>query len=90
MDEAGLCRRVTLEARPRDGNLGLLYVPKDLEKFEMATQRLVLLHPHEAEIINEKDLSIIQDKVPVAAQDEEVPVAAQDEVPAAAQEKKET
>ena len=31
LDEAGLCRRVTLEARPRGGKLSLPYVAKDLE-----------------------------------------------------------
>ena len=29
-DGAGLCRRVTLEARQRGGNLSLPYIPKDL------------------------------------------------------------
>ena len=46
VDESGLCRRVTLEARPRGGPLGLPYDPKVLEVFVMATQRLVLIHPH--------------------------------------------
>ena len=60
LDEAGLCRRVMLEARPRGGNLGLPYISKDLEQFDMATQRLVLMHPHKAEIIK-KDLVITQE-----------------------------
>ena len=34
--ESGLCRRVTLEARPCGGPVGLPYMPKDLEKFQMA------------------------------------------------------
>ena len=38
LNESGLCRRVTLEARPHGGPLGLPYVPKDLEKFQMAVQ----------------------------------------------------
>ena len=58
LDEARLCRRVTLEARPRGGNLGLPYVSKDLEYFDMATQRLVLIHPHEAEVMKAKDLVV--------------------------------
>ena len=37
-DDNGLVRKVTLEARPEGGPLGLLYVPKDLEKFNMAVQ----------------------------------------------------
>ena len=61
LDEAGLCRRVTLEARPRGGKLSLPYITKDLEQFDGATQRLVLIHPHEAEIIKEKDLVIAQE-----------------------------
>ena len=61
LDEGGLCRRVTLEARPRGGKLGLPYIAKDLEQFDMAMQRLVLIHPHEAEIIKEKDLVITQE-----------------------------
>ena len=60
LDEAGLCRRVKLEARPRGGPLGLPYIPKNLETFKMATQRLVLLHPHEAEILTKGDLSFNQ------------------------------
>ena len=57
LDEAGLCRKVTLEARPRGGNLGLPYISKDLEQFDMAAQRLVLIHPHEAEMLTDDDLS---------------------------------
>ena len=57
LDEAGLCRKVTLEARPRGGNLGLPYISKDLEEFEMAAQRLVLIHPHEAEMLTDEDIA---------------------------------
>ena len=46
-DDNGLVRKVTLEARPRGGPLGLPYVPKDLETFKMAVQCLVLIHPRE-------------------------------------------
>ena len=63
VDKSGLCKRVTLEARPKGGNLGLPYDPKDLEKFDMATQRLVLIHPHEAKILRKKDIVIGQEKV---------------------------
>ena len=56
LDEAGLCRRVSLEARPRGGNLGLPYKSKDLYVFEMAIQRLILIHPHEASIIKKEEL----------------------------------
>ena len=56
LDEAGLCQRVSLEARPRGGNIGLPYKPKDLEVFKMATQRLILIHPHEAGIIKKEEL----------------------------------
>ena len=56
-----VCAEVTLEARPRGGKLGLPYVTKDLEQFDMAMQRLVLIHPHEAKIIKEKDLFIAQE-----------------------------
>ena len=38
LNESGLCRRVTLEARPRGGPVGLPYVPKELERFQMAVQ----------------------------------------------------
>ena len=38
-DEAGLVRRIMLEARPRGGPLGLPYKSKKLEKLEMAVQR---------------------------------------------------
>ena len=44
-DANGLVRKVTLEARPRGGPLGLPYVPKERETFKMAVQRLVLIHP---------------------------------------------
>ena len=72
LDEAGLCRRVTLEARPRGGNLGLPYISKDLEYFDMATQRLVLIHPHEAEISKEKDL-VVKDLIESKDQDSKDP-----------------
>ena len=36
----------------------------------MATQRLVLIHPHEAEIIKEKDLIISQEEDLVVSQDQ--------------------
>ena len=49
-DDAGLVRRVTLEARPRGGPLGLPCTSKKLEKFQLAVQRLVLIHPRELEI----------------------------------------
>ena len=58
-DEAGLVRHVTLEARPRGGPLGLPYKSKKLEKFEMAVQRLVLIHPREFEIPTVKDIDPI-------------------------------
>ena len=58
-DQAGLVRRVTLEARPRGGPLGLPYKSKKLEKFEMAVQRLVLIHPRELEIPTIKDIDPI-------------------------------
>ena len=41
---------MTLEARPRGGPLGLPYIPKNLEKLNLAVQRLNLIHPHELEI----------------------------------------
>ena len=44
-DTNRLVRKVTLEARPQGGPLGLPYVPKNLETFKMAVQRLVLIHP---------------------------------------------
>ena len=49
-DEDGLCRKVTLEAKPPGGKPGLPYESKGLQRFEMAVQRLVLLHPHDLEI----------------------------------------
>ena len=49
-DEDGLCRKVTLEARPPGGKPGLPYDAKDLQRFEMAVQRLVLIHPHTLDI----------------------------------------
>ena len=49
-DEDRLCRKVTLEAKPPGGKPGLPYESKGLQRFEMATQRLVLLHPHNLEI----------------------------------------
>ena len=58
-DNAGLVQRVTLEARPRGGPLGLPYKSKKLEKFEMAVQRLVLIHPREFKISTIKDINPI-------------------------------
>ena len=49
-DNTGLVCRVTLEARPRGGPLGLPYTSKKLEKFQMAVQRLFLIHPRELKI----------------------------------------
>ena len=62
-DKNGLCRKVTLEARPRGGPLGLPYVPKDLETFKMAVQRLVLIHPRELEIPKIQDFATMQENV---------------------------
>ena len=58
-DEAGLVQRITLEARPRGGPLGLPYKSKKLEKFKMAVQRLVLIHPREFKIPTAKDIDPI-------------------------------
>ena len=55
-DDAGLVCRVTLEARPRGGPLGLPYTSKKLEKFQMAVQRLILIHPRELEIPTVEDI----------------------------------
>ena len=55
-DEASLVRCVTLEARPRGGPLGLPYTPKKLERFQIAVQRLVLIHPRELNIPTVKDI----------------------------------
>ena len=63
LDESGLCRRITLEARPHGGPLGLPYVPKDLERFQMAVQRLVLIHPRELEVPKLEDFAIAPEKV---------------------------
>ena len=60
LDEAGLCRRVTLVARPRGGPVGLPYIAKDPEQFDMVTQRLVLIHPHEASMLKKEDLDLSQ------------------------------
>ena len=46
-----------LEARPRGGPLGLPYTPKNLERFQMVVQRLVLIHPRELEIPTVKDIN---------------------------------
>ena len=62
-DANGLCRKVTLEARPRGGPLGLPHVPKDLETFKIAVQRLVLIHPRELEIPKLQDFATTQEKV---------------------------
>ena len=48
-----------LEARPIGGPLGLPYKLKRLEKFEMAIQQLVLIHPREFEIPTVKDIDLI-------------------------------
>ena len=56
-DKAGLVRRITLEARPRGGPLGLPYMSKKVEKFEIAIQRLVLIHPREFKIPTVKDIA---------------------------------
>ena len=56
-DDDGLVRKVTLEARPRGGPFGLPYVPKNLEKFNMAVQCLVLIHPRELEIPSIQDFA---------------------------------
>ena len=64
LDESGLCRRVTLEARPRGGPVGLPYVPKDLETFQMAVQWLVLIHPRELEVPKLEDFAIAPEKIP--------------------------
>ena len=63
LDESGLCRRVTLEAWPRGRPVGLPYVPKDLERFQMAVQRLVLIHPRELEVPKLEDFTIAPEKV---------------------------
>ena len=55
-DQAGLVQQVTLEARPRGGPLGLPYKSKKLEKFKMAVQCLVFIHPRELEIPTIKDI----------------------------------
>ena len=60
LDESGLCWRVTLEARPRGGPVGLTYVSQDLERFQMAVQRLVLIHPRELEVPKLEDFAIPQ------------------------------
>ena len=51
-DKDGLCRKVTLEAKPPGGKPGLPYEFKGLQRFKMAVQRLVLLHPHENGILS--------------------------------------
>ena len=60
-DANGLVRKVTLEARPRGGPLGLPFVSKDLETFKMAVQRLVLIHPRELEIPKIQDFTTTQE-----------------------------
>ena len=52
-DKAGLVRRVTLEARPRGGPLGLPYKSKKLEKFK------ILIHPREFKIPTIKNIDPI-------------------------------
>ena len=66
-DENGLCRKVTLEARPHGRPLGLPYIPKDLETFKMAVQRLVLIQSRELEVPKLQDFTITPEKV--AAED---------------------
>ena len=55
-DEAGLARTATLQARPPGGNPGLPYIAKELQTFDMAVQRLVLINPVEDKIPTEADL----------------------------------
>ena len=62
-DQSGLCRRVTLEAMPRGGSVRLPYVSKNLERFQMAVQRLVLIHPRELEVLKLEDISTTPEKV---------------------------
>ena len=50
--------RECLRGGPRGGPVGLPYVPKDLEKFQMAVQRLVLIHLTELEVVLERGKSI--------------------------------
>ena len=69
-DEAGLVRRVTLEARPRGGPLGLPYKSKKLEKFKMAVQRLVLIHPRELEIPTIKNIDPVTNMKTLPEDDE--------------------
>ena len=60
-DANRLVRKVTLEAKPRGGPFGLPYIPKDLETFKMAVQRLVLIHPRELEIPKIQDFATTQE-----------------------------
>ena len=52
-----------MEARPRGGPSDLLYISQDLERFQMAVQRLVLIHPRELELIKKEDFITAQEKV---------------------------
>ena len=58
-DDSGLVCHVTLEARPRGGPLGFPYTAKNLEQFQMAVQRLVLIHPRELEIPKMEDIGAV-------------------------------
>ena len=62
-DENGLCRKVTLEARPRGGPLGLPYIPKDLETFKMAVQCVVMIDPRELEIPKLQDFATTPENI---------------------------
>ena len=44
-DEAGLCRKVMLKAKPPGSKPGLPFEPKALQRFQMSVQRLVLIYP---------------------------------------------
>ena len=56
-DEDGLVRTVHLEARPPGGKPGLPYTAKQLQRFPMAVQRLVLIHPVEQEIYTDQQIA---------------------------------
>ena len=61
-DEEGLVRTAHLEARPPGGKPGLPYTSKQLQKFPMAVQRLVLIHPVEQEIYTEDLIGDLTEK----------------------------
>ena len=52
-----------LEARPQGGPVGLPYVAKNLERFQMAVQRLMLIHPRELEVLKLEDIGTTPEKV---------------------------